>query len=107
MGNVGLGLAPGAEYVEPRGAEPGRAPKPLCAAFVLPHSGHRVKVQKAGHRESTVGMGMSLSCARTPPESRPSEGLKIQCWTGVKASFLSSRASHGSSASHIPLETSP
>lgn len=53
MGNVGLGLAAGAEYVEPRGAEPGRAPKPPCAAFVLPHSGHRVKVQKAGHREST------------------------------------------------------
>lgn len=34
-----------------------------------------------------MGMGMSLSCARTPAESRHSEMLKVQCWTGVKASL--------------------
>lgn len=34
-----------------------------------------------------MDMGMSMSSARTPAESRCSEMLKVLCWAGVKASF--------------------
>lgn len=79
-------------------AEP---PKPPCAAFVLPHSGQGVKLQKAGHTEESTGRGHEHE-----PELCQDLCRKQTLRNAEQLSRPPSDGLEPHIASHIPLETS-